>query len=142
MNLDAAVLSMMTSAQPRVNHDKLARVTTAALLAEPPIFADDETRFRSASLVVAVMFRESSFRDVVSVTHDHCYMQIHDRPDLDGHPLECVRAGIHMLRDSLTRCSGIQTFVGAPHGCHDVRATRISDDRLKLAGELLAAVKP
>lgn len=133
---------MMTKVQPHVNHDKLARITTAALVAEPPIFPDDESKLRTASLVVAVMFRESSLRDVVSRTGDHCYMQIHDRADLDGHPLECVRVGIHMLRDSLAKCSGIQTYVGAPSGCHDARATRISDDRLKLAGELLAIVSP
>ena len=140
MNLDAAVLAMMIHLQPRVNHDKLARVTAAALIAEPPIFADDDTRLRSAALVVAVMFRESSFRDVTSATNDHCYMQIHERADLDGHPLECIRTGIHMLRDSLTRCSGIQTFVGAPRGCHDERATKISNDRLALAGRLLGSV--
>lgn len=140
MELGAAVLIMMDHAQPHVRHDKLARVTTSAIEAEAPIFADDASKLRTAALVVAVMERESSFRDVVSHTGDYCEMQIHKRPDLQGHTFECIRTGIHMLRDALTKCSGIQSYVGAPQGCHDVRATRISDDRIKLAGELLAAL--
>jgi hypothetical protein len=51
-----------------------------------------------------------------------------------------VHAGIRALHASLQQCAGIQRYVGAPQGCHDARATRISNDRLALAGELLATV--
>ena len=54
MNLDAAVLAMMIRLQPRVNHDKLARVTAAALIAEPPIFADGDV-MRAALNAIALL---------------------------------------------------------------------------------------
>jgi hypothetical protein len=139
VTLDAAVLAMMHHLQPRANHDKLARITAAALIAEPAIFADDDTRLRSAALVVAVMFRESSFRDVTSATNDFCFLQLHARPDLLGHPAACVHAGITALRASLAGpCHSLAGYVGG--GCHNPRTVRLSDDRLALAGELLACV--
>jgi hypothetical protein len=133
----------MAFLQPARNHDALARATTSAIESEPALWGDDEGKLRTASLIVAVEFRESSFRnDVISKTNDACAMQINARPELAKDAVACVRTGIHMLRDALSKCSGIQIYVGAPHGCHDVRATRISDDRMALAGRLLAAVKP
>lgn len=141
MTLGAWVLAAMAFLQPHANHDALARATTSAIEAEPALWADDESKMRTASLVVAVEFRESSFRnEVISKTNDACAMQINGKPELAKDAVACVRTGIRMLRDALSKCSGIQLYVGAPKGCRDERATRISNDRLALAGKLLASV--
>ena len=132
------LIAAMLILQPNRDHSKLAAATATVIASEAPLFADDDSRIRTASLMVAVAFRESSFRDVTSATHDHGYFQLHDRAALLGHPEAQAREALHRLRDSLAKCSGLQAYVGGKGGCHDARATRISNDRLALAGRLLA----
>lgn len=141
ISLGAWILAAMLFLQPHGHHEALARATTVAIESEPALWVGDESKLKTAALVVAIEFRESSFRnEAISKTNDGCAMQINGRPDLTKDPEGCVRLGIKMLRAALARCSGIQTYVGGRGGCHDERATRISNDRLAIAGRLLAEV--
>lgn len=136
------ILAAMLFLAPTRNHEALAHATANVLADEPALFIEDESKLRTAALVVAIEFRESSFRDVTSATRDHCFMQLHDRPDLLGHPEACIRAGLRALRASFTSCPGapLAGYVGG--GCSNKRARRISDDRISLAAKLIAEVSP
>lgn len=138
MNLGAWVLAAATFLAPHRTIDAVAREWTRAIESEAPLFESDATHIETAAILVAVGFRESSFRDVVSSTNDHGYFQLHDRADLIGHPYEQAKEALRMIRASLQHCGGLQDYVGG--GCKNARATRISNDRLALAGKLLASV--
>lgn len=137
--LYALVLAMMLVVQPHGDHKKLARAIADVVASEAPLFDDDTDRTRTTALVVAIAFRESSFRDVTSSTNDHCFMQIHNRPDLLGNASGCVRAGLKAIRASFASCHSLASYVGG--GCRNARANRISDDRLQLAARLLIETK-
>ena len=97
---------------------------------------------RTAALVVAMAFRESSLRnDVSSATNDYCLMQINKRPDLANDPAMCVRVAMTMIRESMRMCPEypIAFYASGPIGCTNVRAQRISRDRLALAQRLLGS---
>lgn len=137
------IVAAMHLLQPGRNHDRLAQATANVLESEPPLYLQDETRTRTAALVVAIEFRESSFRiGVISLTDDHCAMQLHARPDVDDDPEKCVREGMRMLRHSFSSCPGapLAEYVGG--GCLNKRARAISDDRIRLAADLILGVHP
>jgi hypothetical protein len=137
----AFILAAMAYLQPGAKHDRLAHETVKAIEAVPALFPDDTSKLQTAALVVAVMFRESSFRHgLVSKTGDFCEMQLHGRADtLDDRAL-CLREGIRMLRASIQACPSAPLAVYAGGGCHNARARKISDDRIGLAGRILANV--
>jgi hypothetical protein len=139
----AFIVAAMTFLQPGIDHTKLARATAQVIDEEPALFLDDEDKLHTASLVVAIMFRESSFRHgVVSPTNDHCEMQVHERPDLDDDRVKCVRTGMRALRASFKACPGapLAQYVGG--GCTNKRARRISDDRIHLGAKVFSEVHP
>ena len=160
------VLSMMTRLSPTdapiFRHGFLAMGITNALLAEEPLYANDANRRRTASLVVAVAFRESSLvhnargdcdkRDergaCVTPAKSFCAMQIHfpngggeyllDDPEL------CVRTGIRMLRQSIRadRAYPVAFYARGPRGLEGgavrVEAQKISNDRVALAASIVS----
>lgn len=135
------ILAAMTSLAPGRNHIENATAIATVVLEEPPLFRGDESRMRTAAWVVAIAFRESSFRnDVTSATHDSCMMQLNRRPELASDPVACVRAAMAMLRDSARACPAfpLATYAAGPRGCSNARAQRISRDRVALAERLLA----
>ena len=98
---------------------------------------------KTAALVVAVAFRESTFdMKAKSKTNDHCAMQINRRPDLAEDPSACVRVGVTMLRESMRACPGhpIAFYAEGPRGCASTRAQNISRDRMALAARLVRTV--
>ena len=135
----AFILAAMTLLQPGVNHDKLARATANVVASEPALFLDDDSRFHTAAIDIAIMFRESSFRHgLTSRTGDSCEMQVHNRPDLLDDREKCIREGMRMIRASFLACPSapLATYIGG--GCFNRRARRLSDDRINLAARLLA----
>lgn len=135
------VFSAMLSLAPGRDHALTATAITEVVLAERPLFAHDEERRRTAALVVAIAFRESSFHnDVKSGTDDHCLMQVNRRPDLAGDdPRPCLRVALRMLRESMRMCPQypIAFYASGPRACGNARAQRISRDRMALAARLL-----
>lgn len=143
--LVAWVVAAMAFLAPGRDHTELAGAIVTVVASEPPLFRDDETRARTAALLVAVSFRESSFRmGASSSTGDHCALQIHGRPELRADAEACVRTGLAMLRDSFRACPAypLATYAEGPRGCSSPRAQRISRDRLALAARLAREVTP
>lgn len=143
--ISAFVLAAMASLAPGRDHVELAEAIARVVESERPLFAGDEDRRRTAALVVAISFRESSFRnDAVSKTHDYCHLQINRRPDLADDPEACTRVGLSMLRESMRACPTfpLAWYASGPRACSNARAQRISRDRMALAARLVREVTP
>lgn len=143
MSVVEFVLAGMLLLSPTKDHRPNAVAIATAIDAEQPLFKDDASKLKTAALVVAVAFRESSFdNSAKSPTHDACMMQINRRPDLADDPIECVRVGLAMLRESMRMCPAhpVAFYAEGPRGCESPRAQRISRDRLAVAHWLAANV--
>ncbi len=139
-----SILAWMSSLAPGRDHAANATAIASVILAERPLFADDEDRRKTAAFVVAIAFRESSFHnDAKSKTNDHCLLQVNGRPDLAEDPAKCVRVAMSMLRESFRMCPEhpLSFYAEGPRGCTSERAKRISNDRLALA-KRLSKVQP
>ncbi len=144
------VLAAMLSLAPGRDHIALATAITARVLAEPPLFANDESKIRTASYLVAVAFRESSL--TVDIAGDHgrsyCAFQIHEsaggKPSMRTDADACVAKAFEMLRTSMRVCPSAPLAwyaEGGANACSSVRAKRISADRMRIASKL-AKVAP
>ena len=139
------ILAAMASLAPGREHIENATAIASVVLDEPPLFKSDESRLRTAALIVAIAFRESSFRnDAKSKTNDSCLMQVNRRPDLAKDPVKCVRVAMAMLRESMRMCPDhpLAFYASGPGACTNERARKISDDRMRIARRLLAQVSP
>lgn len=137
------VLAAMGLLAPGRDHLTNATAITTVVLDERPLFQADESRLRTAALVVAIAFRESSFRnDARSATDDGCMMQLHGRHGLAAE--ECVRIAMTLLRASMAACPGypLAVYAEGPRGCSSGRAQRISRDRMAIAARLVREVQP
>jgi hypothetical protein len=142
------VIAAMGLLAPERDHAELAGAIVRAVDAEAPLWKNDDDKRRTAAIVVAVAFRESSLR--LGVTGDKgrsfCAMQIHQSSggtaalltDADA----CVRKGLAMLRASLRTCPAhpVAWYASGPIGCTDARAQRISSDRMALAARVVRDV--
>lgn len=143
--LEAWVLLAMAYLAPGRDHRELGAAIAEVVDAERPLFERDADRLKTASLVVAIAFRESTFRqDVTSKTDDWCALQVHRRPELALDARECIRVGLTMLRESMRVCPAhpVAFYSSGPIGCTDARAQRISRDRMWLASKLAREVRP
>ena len=130
---------------PGRDHTELGGAIARATLEESPLFRGDESKLKTAALLVAVAFREGSLR--LDVVGDHgrsfCAFQIHESSggtkallsDADA----CVRKGLGMLRESMRVCPAhpVAFYAAGPGGCDNPRAQRISRDRLSVAQRLV-----
>jgi hypothetical protein len=148
MALAVFVLSAMASlvGEARVDAALAAAIVRAA--DEAPLFAGEDGARRTAALLVAVAFRESSLK--LDAVGDHgrsfCAFQIHASSggtaalltDADA----CVRKALSMLRESLRVCPAhpVAFYASGPGACTNERAQRISRDRLALAHRLAKGV--
>jgi hypothetical protein len=136
MSLLFAIVTWMTVLAPNRNHVENATAIARVALDEKPLFKGDESRVKTAALLVAISFRESSFHnDAKSKTNDHCMMQINKRPELAEDPVKCVQVAMTMLRESFRMCPEypIAFYASGPGACTNLRAQRISRDRMALA---------
>lgn len=144
------VLAAMTQLAPGRDHTELGgAIARAVESADRPLFENDPDRRRTAALLVAVAFRESSFR--VKVVGDHgesfCAFQIHrsagGTPALLDDVDACVRSGLGLLRTSLRVCPShpVAWYASGPVGCSNDRAQRISRDRMNLAMYLVGQLR-
>lgn len=140
------ILAAMTALAPGRDHAALGNAIATVLAEEAPLYTDDADRRRTAALVVAVAFRESTFRnDVVGDGgHSVCAMQIYDGPRyLLDEPEACIRWGVKMLRQSIKvdREHPVAFYARGPRW-RTPQAHGISRDRTNLAGWLTRTVKP
>lgn len=130
---------------------------------QKPFFVGDESKQRTAALILAVAFREGSLR--VDVRGDKnkagkftsfCPMQINlpnDAKTSDGWNGEdlvediekCVTVGARMLRESIRMCPKHPVAFYAEgidiRACSSARAQRISNDRMFITTKLLKEVQ-
>jgi len=144
------VLAAMTQLAPGRDHAPLAEAIARVVDAEAPIFADDADRRRTAALLVAVAFRESTFHPdaVGDGGTSFCAFQIHRSSggtrQLLEEPATCAQMGFAMLRTSVRTCAShpVAWYASGPAGCTNARAQRISKDRMTLAAYLVRRVNP
>jgi hypothetical protein len=147
------VLTAMSWLAPKDNHEKLGAVITEVVDTEDALFKDDTDKLRTASLIIAIAYREGTLR--LSTVGDcdeskpgqpckgkprsYCTMQIHESmgggPALNEDPALCIRTGLRILRQSIAICPAwpIAGYASGPEGCDNERAQRISRDRTNLA---------
>ena len=122
---------------------------------ERPLFAADEDRLKTASLLVSVAFREGSLGDhiegdpVDGKPTSFCTMQINlspgartregwTGPELRDDPAKCIAVGFRMLRDSIrVDAKNPVAFYARGPGWRGHAAQRLSRDRMALATRLL-----
>lgn len=138
----AFVMTAMSYLAPGRDHFELASAISEEVEAAEPLFAHDEDRRRTAAIVVAVAYRESTF--TADAVGDHgrskCAMQIYGGPDdLLTDARKCVRVGLEMLRASskIDRNNPVAFYARGNHFASDV-AKRISRDRVALAERIRA----
>jgi len=145
---------------PNRQHDQLAEAIATRAEAEAPLFKGDDDRRKTSALLVAIAFRESSLQ--ANAVGDHvagkptsfCAFQIHlpfgaktaegwSGSDLAEDPEKCVTIAMRMLRQSMQMCAAhpLAFYASGPSGCENVRAQRISRDRLAIAQRLLRDVR-
>lgn len=149
----AWILAAMALLAPAQDHDELAlaEAMVRALEHAPPIFDDDDDQRKTAALMIAVAFRESSFRlgAVGDQGRSFCAMQIHVSSGGSRALLEdadsCVRKGLEMLRASARVCPHAPVahyaFGRATAACSNTYAIRISRDRMAIAARLVRALE-
>jgi hypothetical protein len=155
------VLAASSLLAPGRQHDELASAIANRVEAEAPLFKNDEDRHRTAALLVAIAFRESSLRAAAVGDHvggkptSFCAFQVNlpwgaktadgwTGNDLLDDPEKCVATAMKMLRVSVRVCpsSPIAWYAAGPAGCESPRAQRISRDRMAIAQRLLKDVRP
>lgn len=139
------VLMAMGALAPDRDHSDLADAITTVVESERPLFASDEDHLRTASLMVAIAFRESSFRNDAVGDHGRsvCAFQIHGGShELLEDPVACVKVAFRMLRESvhIDRENPVAFYCRGPRYQSD-EARRLSRDRMRLARRLLGEVR-
>ncbi|HSO33248.1 MAG TPA: hypothetical protein VLT33_12030 [Labilithrix sp.] len=156
----AWVVAASTLLAPNRQHDQLAAAIATRAEAEAPLFKGDDDRRRTSAFLVAIAFRESSLQ--ANAVGDHvagkptsfCAFQIHlpfgaktaegwTGSDLAEDAEKCVTIAMRMLRQSMQMCPAhpLAFYASGPSGCENVRAQRISRDRLAIAQRLLRDVR-
>ncbi len=137
MTLLEFTIACMLTFSPGRYHAPLAIAIVHAVEAEPAIFKADDDKRKTAALMVAVAFRESSFRvDIVGDNgHAVCAFQIYDGAktllvDTDA----CAREGLRMLRESahVDPEHPVAFYARGPR-FRSEKAQSISNDRMNLA---------
>lgn len=157
----AWILAASTQLAPTRSHDDLASAIASVVESEGPLFRGDLDGKKTAALLVAVAFRESSLRPAAvgdrvgkaKKPTSFCAFQINlpwgrktaegwSGEELTQDPVKCVTTAHHMLKTSMKVCAAhpLAWYAEGPHGCGSARAQRISRDRLALAARLVKTV--
>lgn len=142
------VLSWMDTLVPNADHRRLATATVTTVMTESPLYRGDESRIRTAALLTAIQFRESSFRpDAVGDNgRSFCSMQIHSSiggsPALLEDPERCIRVGLQFIRQSISidRDHPLAFYARGPR-FKSIEAQRLSNDRVAIARRLLDSIE-
>jgi hypothetical protein len=136
------ILVWMYGLAPGRHHEDQAAAIARVVLAEPPLFPDDEDRVKTASLLVSIAFNESSFHNdaIGDQGRALCMFQLwHTSRDVLLDPELCTRIALDRLRASFRRCKDNQLgiYAGGPRGCMNSRTKRITRHRFWLANKLV-----
>lgn len=117
-----------TEAQMKARYESIASDMADVIQSQPALFANDTSKHRTSSLMVAIAFYESGFIKSVDTgarlgdnKESFCLMQIHlgkrnvyfgpeemhswSGKDLNADRKKCMRAGLEALRLSVNKCA-------------------------------------
>ena len=129
------------------DHTAFALGTAAAIADSEPIFKDDKDKKKTAAFMVAIAFRESSFRTGITGDSGKSFgaFQIHlpykkktiegwSGEDILADPEKGARIALRMIHESIRACPAhpLAVYAEGGEGCSSPRAQRISKDRLTL----------
>jgi hypothetical protein len=129
------------------DHTAFARGTAAAIADSEPLFKDDKDKRKTAAFMVAIAFRESSFRPGITGDSGNSFgaFQIHlpfkkktvegwSGEDILADPEKGARVALRMIQESMRACPAhpLAVYAEGGEGCNSPRAQRISKDRLTL----------
>lgn len=132
------------------------------IAAQDPLFKNDPLKQKTASLIMAVSFREGSLQPSIKGDKDKagkftsfCTMQIHlpfgaktsegwTGDELVEDAKKCIIVGVRMLRESMRMCPKHPIAFYAEgkntETCTSSRAQKISNDRMFIAARLVKEV--
>lgn len=139
------VFAAMASLAPNQDNTELGTAIAEVVEAGAPLFKDDADRRRTASFLVAVAWRESTFR--LNAIGDHgrarCAFQLWSTTRdvlTDAHL--CTSIAFERLHESFRVCgpsNALGIYAAGPLGCSMSKARRISADRSALARRIYSA---
>lgn len=113
-----------------------------------PLFVGDETRVRSAALLTAIAFRESSLNEKAVGDHGKalCAFQLWAVPEANDDIDLCVSVAIERIRESMKLCprgNELCLYAAGPRGLTTAadKTRRITSDRFNLAKWLVGWLK-
>lgn len=144
---------------PGRDHADLAGAIARVVDGERPLFEGDADRHRTAALVVALTYRESTLDNSVigDKGQSYCAGQIHlpgnaktvegwTGTELREDASKCITVVVRMLRESIGACRSLpvdeRMSVYARGSCTSEQGRRLSRDRFALARRTLAKVQP
>lgn len=154
MDLLSFVIAAAAALVPNVDHDAVDRAIAQVVTDQPAIFTDDTDRRKTAALMIAVAFRESTFRlDAIGDQgRSHCAFQINlpgssktaegwSGAELRTDAFRCVTVGLRMLRESvrIDPVFPVAFYARGPRWRTE-EARRISRDRMAIAKRLSSLV--
>jgi len=147
VSLTVFLVAAMSHLAPGRDHRDVAVRMASVIAEERPLFHDDADRIRTASLVCAVAWRESSFR--VDAIGDEgrafgLYQLWHAPRQVLSDVELATRLAMQRLRESM-RIGGSENPLGlyaaGPRHWDSPKARRISADRLHIAKRLAKAAE-
>lgn len=136
--------ALVPSSNPVFRHGRLATAIASVLDRKGPLLRDDADRRKTAALLVAIAYRESTL-DVAAVGDNgrsFCAFQIHDSNGGTGALCDSAEACVERAYDTLKVSMRydpqhpIAFYARGPKGFASVEAQRISNDRMALAKKL------
>jgi len=143
--LYAWILAACALLAPSRDASAFAAALAPVVEAQAPLYRDDDSRTKTAALMVAIAFRESSFRpDALGDSgHSYGYFQIWGVPR-ETPAEDQARIALGMVRESMRACgkdNPLGIYSAGPNGCVMPIAKRISADRAALAKWLSSKLK-
>lgn len=139
MTLLSFVMSAMLLLSPGRDHTELGKAIADVIEEKGCLYTGKDCERRSAAMLVAIAFRESSFRiDAENKKEGSvCAFQIWkgDRRLLSD-PAACTLAGYLKLKESLRACGSMAGY--ASGSCTNAAGIRIDRDRKNIAMRLLS----
>lgn len=142
------ILALCQVLAPNVNAWDYATGTAFAIENAPPLYDRDEYKHKTAAIMVAVGYRESTFKtDAIGDNGNAlCSYQLwNTERDVLTDSRKCATIALERLRESMRICGSrnpLGIYASGPRGCESQKAKRISEDRTNLAKFALRQVMP
>lgn len=142
------VLALCSVLAPGVNVWDYAQGTAWAIENSAPLYERDEYKHKTAAIMVAIGYRESTFKtDAIGDNGNAlCAYQLWNTSrDVLTDSRKCATIALDRVRESMRICGAsnpLGIYASGPRGCSSEKAKRISADRTRLARHTLAEVMP